>query len=183
MIRDAKADGISPWKLREAYRTLADQQKIFNNRVQSYENAGNTHAQALSITRREVADPGCSEHHTGLAFDINVPKSSAFKGTKQCTWLHEHCWDYGFIVRYQEGKENITGFTADAWHIRYVGVEHAKIMQKNNWCLEEYLEAVAAETPDEEETLDEEDPLTEDEVEMSDEEEIPAEEDAETPDE
>ena len=70
MLKAAQADGISPWKLREAYRTVADQQRIFNNRVKSYEDAGNTHSQALAITRREVADPGSSEHQLGVAIDI-----------------------------------------------------------------------------------------------------------------
>ena len=139
MIRDAKADGISPWKLREAYRTLADQQKIFNNRVQSYENAGNTHAQALSITRREVADPGCSEHHTGLAFDLNVP-GQTFSDTAQYVWLKKHCWDYGFIMRYTDEKDDITGITGEEWHVRYVGVEHALAMRDMDYCLEEYVE-------------------------------------------
>lgn len=185
MLEAAKEDGITNWQISAAYRSYQKQVTTLNAKINTYleRNKDWSKNKARKAALKTVAEPGCSEHHTGLAFDINVPKSSAFKGTKQCTWLHEHCWDYGFIVRYQEGKENITGFTAEAWHIRYVGVEHAKIMQKNNWCLEEYLEAVAAETPDEEETLDEEDPLTEDEVEMSDEEEIPAEEDAETPDE
>ena len=139
MIRDAKADGITPWKLREAYRTVADQQRIFNNRVQSYENAGNTHAQAVSITRREVADPGASEHHTGLAFDLNVP-GETFADTAQYVWLKQHCWDYGFIMRYTDEKDDITGITGEEWHVRYVGVRHAQAMRDMDYCLEEYVE-------------------------------------------
>lgn len=138
MIRDAENDGYSPWKLREAYRTVADQQKIFNSRVKSYENAGNTHAQALSITRREVADPGASEHHTGLAFDLNVP-GKTFAETSQYIWLKKHCWDYGFIMRYTDEKDEITGITGEEWHIRYVGVEHAQAMRDMDYCLEEYV--------------------------------------------
>ncbi len=72
-----------------------------------------------------------------------MPGASSFLGTKQCSWLHEHCWDYGFIVRYQEGKESITGFTAEAWHIRYVGAEHARVMRDRGLCLEEYLQGIA----------------------------------------
>ena len=139
MLRDAEAEGISPWKLREAYRTVADQQRIFNNRVQSYENAGNTHAQALSITRREVADPGASEHHTGLAFDLNVP-GETFADTAQYIWLKQHCWDYGFIMRYTDEKDDITGITGEEWHVRYVGVKHALAMRDMDYCLEEYVE-------------------------------------------
>ena len=86
-----------------------------------------------------MQEPGCSEHQLGLSFDINVPGRS-FKGTKQCTWLHEHCWEYGFILRYQEGKEAITGFKAEAWHYRWVGLEHARRMKEENLCLEEYIQ-------------------------------------------
>lgn len=139
MLKAAQADGISPWKLREAYRTVADQQRIFNNRVKSYENAGNTHSQALAITRREVADPGSSEHHTGLAFDLNVP-GQYFVDTAQYLWLKKHCWDYGFIMRYTDEKDDITGITGEEWHIRYVGVDHAQKMRDLDYCLEEYVE-------------------------------------------
>ena len=139
MLKAAQADGISPWKLREAYRTVADQQRIFNNRVKSYEDAGNTHSQALAITRREVADPGSSEHHTGLAFDLNVP-GQYFVDTAQYLWLKKHCWDYGFIMRYTDEKDDITGITGEEWHIRYVGVDHAQKMRDLDYCLEEYVE-------------------------------------------
>ncbi len=93
-----------------------------------------------------MAEPGYSEHHLGLAIDINVPGASTFKGTKQCTWLHEHCWEYGFIIRYQEDKEKITGYTAEAWHIRYVGVEHSLLIRDLGLCLEEYLDGIDAGT-------------------------------------
>ena len=138
MVRAAQADGITPWKLREAYRTLADQQRIFDNRVKSYVDAGNTRSQALSITRREVADPGCSEHHTGLAFDLNVP-GAYFVDTAQYLWLKKHCWDYGFILRYTDEKDDITGITGEEWHVRYVGVDHARNMRDLDYCLEEYV--------------------------------------------
>ena len=139
MIRAAESDGVTPWKLREAYRTTADQQRIFNNRVKSYEEAGNSHSQALSITRREVAEPGCSEHHTGLAFDLNVP-GQYFVDTAQYLWLKKHCWDYGFVLRYTDEKDDITGITGEEWHVRYVGVEHAQRMRDMDYCLEEYVE-------------------------------------------
>lgn len=139
MIRAATAQGISPWKLREAYRTVADQQRIFDNRVSSYVEAGNTRSQALAITRREVADPGCSEHHTGLAFDLNVP-GAYFVDTAQYLWLKKNCWDYGFILRYTDEKDDITGITGEEWHVRYVGVEHAQKMRDLDYCLEEYVD-------------------------------------------
>ena len=139
MIQAAEADGITPWKLREGYRTIKDQQRIFDNRVNSYMNEGKTRAQALSRTRAEVADPGCSEHHTGLAFDLNVPGES-FMDTAQYVWLNKHCWEYGFILRYTDDKEEITGITGEEWHVRYVGVEHSQKMYELNYCLEEYID-------------------------------------------
>lgn len=141
MFEAAKADGITGFQISAGYRSYDYQQELFNKQVATYEAAGKTNAQAISATRLTVADPGTSEHHTGLAFDITVA-DTIFKGTKQQIWLHKNCWDYGFIVRYQEGKEEVTGFVAEAWHIRYVGVQHSTVMRDNNWSLEEYLAAM-----------------------------------------
>lgn len=141
MLQAAKKDGVTNWQVSAAYRSVKDQQSIFDSNVKSYMNKnGLSREKAISATRKTVADPGTSEHHTGLAFDITVPGTSAFQGTKQCTWLHAHCWDYGFVVRYQKDKEDITGFLAEAWHIRYVGKEHSQVMREKNLCLEEYLD-------------------------------------------
>lgn len=141
MIRDAKKDGVTPWKLGGAYRTIQDQRRIFNNRVEKYlkDNPDATRSTAISHTRLTVADPGCSEHHTGLAFDLNVP-GAYFVDTAQYVWLEEHCWDYGFIMRYTDEKEEKTGIIGEEWHIRYVGLEHARRIHEMNMCLEEYVE-------------------------------------------
>ncbi|MBR3106732.1 MAG: D-alanyl-D-alanine carboxypeptidase family protein [Clostridia bacterium] len=140
MLQDAIDSGYKPWKLREAYRTIADQKRIFNSRVNSYMNEnGLTRSQATARTRQSVADPGCSEHHTGLAFDLNVPGES-FGDTAQYLWLKQHCWDYGFIMRYTDEKSDITGITGEEWHVRYVGVEHSIRMRDMDYCLEEYVE-------------------------------------------
>ena len=141
MLTAAKAEGVTNWQVSAAYRSYQDQQDILEKKVKEYMNSnGLSRTKALSAARKTVADPGTSEHHTGLAFDMTVPGTSAFLGTAQCTWLHRHCWDYGFIVRYQEDKEDITGFLAEAWHIRYVGKPHSTVMRDQNLCLEEYLE-------------------------------------------
>lgn len=142
MFEAAKADGVTGWQVSAGYRSFKYQQELFNKQVDEYVADGRTKASAVSATRQTVADPGTSEHHTGLAFDITVA-DSIFKGTKQQIWLHKNCWDYGFIVRYQEGKEAITGFVAEVWHIRYVGVQHSTVMRDKGWCLEEYLQAMA----------------------------------------
>lgn len=141
MLEAAEKDGITNWQVSAAYRSYADQQSIFDASVDNYmKNNGLSRSKAISATRLTVADPGASEHHTGLAFDMTVPGTPTFSGTQQCKWLHEHCWDYGFIVRYTKEKEDITGFLAEAWHIRYVGSHHSKSMHESGLCLEEYIE-------------------------------------------
>ena len=140
MLEAAAADGVKNWQINTAYRSIADQKKLLDNRIRSYMKNNNlSRSRATARALRTVAEPGCSEHQLGLAFDMNVP-GKTFKGTKQCKWLHEHCWEYGFILRYQEGKESVTGYVAEAWHIRYVGVEHALKIRDLGMCLEEYLE-------------------------------------------
>ncbi|MBE5801621.1 MAG: hypothetical protein E7319_04965 [Clostridiales bacterium] len=138
MFRSAINDGVGDWQISAGYRSYAYQEKLFNNQVAEYRSQGMSGDKARSATRQTVADPGTSEHHTGLAFDITTP-GTAFIGTPQQKWLHQHCWEYGFIIRYQEGKEKITGFIAECWHIRYVGVEHSIPMRDRQLCLEEYL--------------------------------------------
>lgn len=140
MLRQAHSEGITVWQVSAGYRTVSYQQTLFDNQVAEYmEKNGLSQEKAISATRLTVADPGASEHHTGLAFDITVP-GVAFKGTEQADWLAENCWDFGFILRYTEDKESITGILAEPWHIRYVGVEHAAVMRDENLCLEEYVE-------------------------------------------
>ncbi|MDY5731421.1 MAG: D-alanyl-D-alanine carboxypeptidase family protein [Eubacteriales bacterium] len=139
MLQAAYTDGLDIWQISSAYRSVKDQKNIFNKRVQTYmqENKLNK-AKATSATKQTVADPGTSEHHTGLAFDITVP-GKLFKDTKQSKWLEKNCYKYGFIIRYTEGKQSITGYLPEPWHIRYVGLPHAEEMYKNNLTLEEYL--------------------------------------------
>jgi len=139
MFKAAHADGVTNWQISAGYRSFRYQQKLFDQQVQEYLNEGFSRTNAISATRNAVADPGTSEHHTGLAFDITVP-GTIFKGTPEQIWLHEHCWDYGFVIRYQEDKEAITGYIAECWHIRYVGLPHSLDMRDRNLCLEEYLQ-------------------------------------------
>lgn len=141
MLEAAKADGITNWQVSAAYRSYADQQSIMNSKIKYYQekNPSWSTSKCRSAASVTVAEPGASEHHTGLAFDMTVPNTSMFLGTEQCTWLHKHCWEYGFILRYTDEKQDITGFAGEAWHIRYVGTEHSLAMQKSGQCLEEYL--------------------------------------------
>ena len=140
MLEAAKADGITNWQVSAAYRSYADQQRIFDNKVKSFQN--NNPDWSLSRCRSAasvtVADPGASEHHTGLAVDFNDVEDD-FRETEAYTWLQEHAAEYGFVERYPKGKENITGIDYEPWHYRYVGKEHAQRMNELNMCLEEYV--------------------------------------------
>ncbi len=118
------------------YRSYATQESIYNQYVYDY---GETTADTFS------ARPGHSEHQTGMAIDLNSIDDS-FAYTAESEWLKEHCYEYGFIIRYPEGKQSITGYKYEPWHIRYVGVEMAqKIRAKGeeigdpNITLEEYF--------------------------------------------
>ena len=144
MLEAAKADGVTKWQISTAYRSYAMQEKTLNNKINGYLKAhkGWSRSKARNAALNTVAEPGCSEHQLGLAIDINVPGASSFAGTKQCRWLHEHCWEYGFIVRYTKEKKDITGIEEEAWHIRYVGVDHAIRIRDLGLCLEEYLEGI-----------------------------------------
>lgn len=90
-----------------------------------------------------VAKPGYSEHHTGYAIDLNVftvdGKTVEMRENEQA-WLEENCAKYGFVIRYEGSKFEITGILNEPWHFRYVGISHATYMMENNLCLEEYLD-------------------------------------------
>ena len=154
MLEAAREDGVTKWQISAGYRTWKDQEGMLNAKTSKYQSSHPdwSRKKARNAALRTVAEPGASEHHLGLAFDINVPGSSTFKGTRQYKWLREHCWEYGFIIRYTAEKKAITGFEAEEWHIRYVGAPHAEIMRDRDLCLEEYLEQAgdgqAEETPD-----------------------------------
>ena len=164
MLEAAREDGITKWQVSAAYRSYEKQVRTLNAKISYYlrKNSGWSRARARRAALRTVAEPGSSEHHLGLAIDINVPGVSSFAGTKQCAWLHAHCWEYGFIIRYPRGKESITGFDAEAWHIRYVGVSHAKAMQEHDLCLEEYLQGIENGTINPPSALPEEDIILDD---------------------
>lgn len=146
MLSAAHQDGLTLWQVSEGYRTWDEQRMLFNNEKQKLLTGEGTQ-QLLTETAAEieaeknVARPGTSEHQTGLAFDITVPERS-FPSTDQARWLREHCWDYGFILRYPAGKEDVTGFQAEPWHIRYVGKDISPYLKQTGQVLEEYLETL-----------------------------------------
>ena len=87
---------------------------------------------------RFSAKAGHSEHQTGLAMDLNSA-SRTFIGTPEAQWIEAHCAEYGFIIRYPDGKEDVTGFMYEPWHVRYLGKEMARAVTDSGLALEEYL--------------------------------------------
>jgi len=122
MFKQAEDEGLNGFILTSGYRSEEKQAEVF---ADSPENAAQI--------------PGYSEHQTGMAFDVTAYSDDGnFESTEQFAWLEEHCWEYGFILRYPKGKESITGIDYEPWHYRYVGKEAAAIIHGNGWTLEEY---------------------------------------------
>jgi zinc D-Ala-D-Ala carboxypeptidase len=119
-----------------AYRSYATQQAVFKRLTKKY--GGEQEANKVS------SHPGQSEHQTGLAIDITSHRmgftlEEKFGETPEGIWLKENAPKYGFIIRYPKGKEEITGYSYEPWHIRYVGKEAAQEIASKNSTLEEYL--------------------------------------------
>ena len=134
----AQADGVSLW-ISSGYRSVQRQSELFDRAVEENLGNGMGQQQAEAVAALSVARPGCSEHNTGLAIDLNGVREN-FDTTPEYEWLTEHAAEYGFILRYPEDKQEITKIRFEPWHYRYVGVEHAKAMQERHFCLEEYVE-------------------------------------------
>ena len=133
MLADCMAAG-NEYYFNSGYRSYAAQEEILEARILEHiDEFGIDYNQAYVKARRSVALPGHSEHHLGLAVDI--------VGEDAQVWLAEHCWDYGFILRYTADKEEITGVMDEPWHFRYVGTEVSLDMECTGLCLEEYLGA------------------------------------------
>lgn len=124
--------------INSAYRSYEAQEKLFLTSVEEYEEDGYEYDEALELTEGLVADPGTSEHQTGIAVDFGYTGDTTW--TRCYTWLDENSYKYGFIVRYPDGKTDITQISYEPWHFRYVGVEIATEMYELDLCLEEYYE-------------------------------------------
>lgn len=125
---DAKSEGLS-YTIISDFRPYSSQKRIYNNYVAR---DGKKEADRYS------ARPGHSEHQTGLAFDLNS-LSQSFENTAEGKWLAENCYKYGFIIRYPKGKESVTGYMYEPWHIRYLGKDLAKEVYESGLTLEEFL--------------------------------------------
>lgn len=117
------------------YRSIKYQQEVMEYYIAK---------EGLEKAKSRVAEPGTSEHHTGLAIDIAIFDNGKYNDDitgeePTIKFIHNNCYKYGFILRYPQGKENITGYRYEPWHFRYVGNELAKYLYDNNLTLEEYI--------------------------------------------
>ena len=143
MLNDCRAAGCSP-TLYSTYRTYETQVYLYNNKVREWCGFGYDYETAKIRAAQIVAIPGTSEHHLGTAVDITdssyLKLDASQANTRTQRWLMEHCWEYGFILRYPEGTTEHTGIIYEPWHYRYVGTELSLEMQELGVCLEVYLE-------------------------------------------
>lgn len=143
MLLKAREEGIS-LMIVSAYRSEERQTSLFNAKVRKFMGKGMSYMDSYSEASGSVTPPGTSEHQLGLAVDIlgsgQTGLTEKFSETEAGIWLKKNCADYGFILRYPEGKEEITGIIYEPWHFRYVGEEHAKKIMDRGITLEEYLE-------------------------------------------
>ncbi len=128
LSKAAATEGLNIY-FSSGYRSYSQQNTIYNNYVSWY---GQAKADTFS------ARAGHSEHQTGFAIDVNTIDDS-FAGTPEAIWLENHAHEYGFIIRYPKGKESITGYKYEPWHIRYLGVDKATDVYNSGLTLEEYL--------------------------------------------
>lgn len=143
MLADAYEENVRIIAL-SAYRDYEYQMDLFENKVQRLQKEkGYSVSKAREEAATVVAYPGTSEHQLGLALDLVDARHTALDESQENTaayqWLCEHCDEYGFIVRYPNGKTDITGIIYEPWHFRYVGKEAAKVIMENDLTLEEYL--------------------------------------------
>lgn len=134
MFEDAKEDGVYLLAV-SGYRSYEYQKKLYDKKVKR---SGKEEAD------KYVAVPGTSEHQTGFVMDVLSSEykklEEGFKYTDAYKWLCNHMDKYGFIIRYPKGKEHITGYEYEPWHLRYVGKDAAKEIKDKNITLEEYIE-------------------------------------------
>ena len=157
MLDAMKEDGITNVTVTSAYRTYDYQKKLFEGYIAA-ESAAHPDWSEDKVREQVLtysAAPGTSEHQTGLCVDLftnqmeglynygdETPKNPWDKGfaeTQAYEWLCENAYKYGFILRFPENKTNVTGYSYESWHYRYVGVDHATKIHEQNLTLEEYL--------------------------------------------
>jgi len=133
MLSDCRMAGNNP-QILAAYRSESEQRELLNAKTEDLMAEGHDFEQARELAEESVELPGHSEHQLALAVDIEEGEDGATQ-----RWLSEHAWEYGFILRYPEGKEAITGKACSENHFRYVGPDAAKQIHELDITLEEYV--------------------------------------------
>ena len=128
MQKDAAEEGVKLW-VQSGYRSYERQEELYN---------GYKDENGLEYAEEFSARPGYSEHQSGLSFDVNEAGTN-FEETKEGVWIEAHAHEYGFIIRFPEGKKDFTGYEFEPWHLRFVGKELAGHLKDSGECLEEYL--------------------------------------------
>ena len=145
MFDAAAKDGVT-LTVCSAYRSHEHQRELFDRKIKGYTGQGLSYLDAFRIGSYSVIIPGTSEHELGMALDIVTPGytqlNEGFASTKAGKWLADNAYKYGFILRYPEGKEYITGIIFEPWHYRYVGNEAAEDIYRSGLTLEEYLKEI-----------------------------------------
>lgn len=143
MFTDAKEEGIV-LAVCSPYRDLEYQEMLFNRKMKRYMGMGMSYMEAYQLSSQVVTVPGASEHQIGLALDIvcneYMTLDEGFGETDAGKWLAENSCKYGFILRYPQGKEYITGIDYEPWHFRYVGKDAATLIMERGITLEEFWE-------------------------------------------
>lgn len=142
MLNAGRKEGLSFW-IASGYRSTDRQRELLDEDIEDLVRQGYSYSEAYEEVVRETMPVGCSEHATGLCVDIVSRNYQILDGkqaqTKEAKWLHKNCAKYGFILRYPDGKEDITGVSYESWHFRYVGVTAAEEIMEQGITLEEYL--------------------------------------------
>ena len=128
MCKDAKKDKIY-LLANSSYRSFKSQKETYDYYYKLY---------GKKYVNDYVATPGYSEHQTGLAVDVASKNYSPFKSSPEYKWMLKNSYKYGFILRYPEEKENLTGYNSESWHFRYVGLDVSKYIFEKNITFDEY---------------------------------------------
>ena len=133
MAKAYNNDHETPLISYNAYISYADQEELYNSRAKQLEDN-------ISELDKALGKAGYDEHQTGLAVNITEKGTVIydFDETDACSWLKEHAAEYGFILRYPEGKQYLTGYRANSYSYRYVGKDAAKVIKAYGYCYEEY---------------------------------------------
>ena len=148
MLMEMRAEGFGNIFVTSAYRSYSYQNSLYNTYIENEmeANPGISREEAKAIVETYSAVPGYSEHHTGLCVDFittdMIELTNEFAESEAYDWLCANAWKFGFILRYPEDKVDITGYSYESWHWRYVGRSHALAVLQSGKCLDEYIASI-----------------------------------------